>query len=80
MEQTTRADFAEFILNMRTAAGLTRKGLAELIGVQESDITLFEKERIRPTECLYQQIRQVVRNEIARRRESKRNAWIIITR
>ncbi|MGK5512255.1 helix-turn-helix domain-containing protein [Brevibacillus formosus] len=80
MEQITREDFAEFVINMRTAAGLTRKGLAELIGVHENDVVSIEKECVRPTESVYLQIKKVVRDEINRKRTTKPNKWIILAR
>lgn len=81
MTNIKREELAEFLFTMRSAAGLTRKKLAELIGVQESEITSYERERKWPAESLVDQIRQVVKAEITRKRElGKRSSWVILAR
>ena len=80
MSISRKEEFAEFILNMRTAAGLSRRGLADLIGVQESEILSYEKERKRPTESLIKLIQKTVQKEIQLKRVCKRKTWIILAR
>lgn len=70
VEPVSREDFAEFVMNMRTAARITQKRLGELLGTNQSAINKWETGAYMPreTDVAIKRIREVVRSEIQLRR------------
>ncbi|MBH0328247.1 hypothetical protein ABH14_00250 [Brevibacillus brevis] len=68
-------EIGEFVLNMRTVAGLTLSQLAGLIKTPEASLRKYEKGQSRPHESripgLIERIRNVVKEEIRRNRDGE---------
>jgi len=69
----TNYEIAEYIKNMRKAAGLTQKQLAAMLNIPVSALSKYEQAVKRPPqlEGFLKQLRTVVCNIIKSRREAK---------
>lgn len=76
MEEFTKADFAEYVFNMRNSAKLSINEFAKRIGKSPLTVTNYEKERSSPTNDsryeLIERIQAVVKEEIRRKRAMKK--------
>lgn len=72
MEQVSREDFAEFVLNMRNALGMNRPCFSRISGISPRTIASWEKQSVNPREIEDKviHIREVVKSELQRRREA----------
>lgn len=73
-------EIAEFILNMRTAAGLSRKTLASQLCLSVSTLDAYErgeKEPVDPDKFLHD-LREVVKQEIRKQREYKNTTHYLL--
>ena len=70
MEQVSREDFAEFVLNMRKSLGVNRTDFSRISGISTHTLARWEKQLIYPRKVdeKIKKIRDSVKVELKRRR------------
>lgn len=73
MEQLTKEDFSEFLVNMRNSLGMSQERFGKLTGHSPRTIEKWEREENFPrlVNEKVEKIREIVKREMERRRKKK---------